>query len=458
MPSYMPKEEIFGYTWAGARLGNAYTCNAQGFFATFGIACMFNYNAMLCVYYACAIAFTMREKKIKKYVEPILHGLPIIAGLTCAVPPLFHQMYNPGISAYAWCGPLPYPDECTFYPGVECIRGNAKMKKILQYLMSTNIISAFVFISVSLLLVVFKVIQTDRVLLQISKLYRDRGHSEMERVLQRHRNTKVVILQAFSYITAFLLSVLPPLLLSIGAIDYNSGNIADSFEKVSLALLPLQGFFNFFIFVSHKVYNYRRGHDDVSISRVLFLLFFSSAHEPFFISRISVVQRYDEEQATVANVSRNVDEDRFMSKQQEPQQGESNMVELDMHDESNIELHYRLALMNKNDSSGDFADGGNMIVWTSAGDDSNNLVADDDSTRSRRRNLPEGEEGGGVVSVSSSDDAALSILRGDGGTSYGDSQQEVDDAWLSVSSASQHIISSKGDKSEIENECLERAM
>jgi hypothetical protein len=72
--------------------------------------------------------------------------------------------------------------------------------------------------------VAFKVIQTDRVVLQISKLYRDHDHPpEMERVLQRHRSTKVaVIIQALSYITAFLLGALQPLLLSVGAMD-NSG-------------------------------------------------------------------------------------------------------------------------------------------------------------------------------------------------------------------------------------------
>jgi hypothetical protein len=342
MPSYMPKEEIFGYKWVGARLGNTCTCNAQGFFATFGITVMFNYNAMLCVYYACSIAFAMKEKNIKKYVEPILHGLPFVIGLAISLPPLFTDMYNPGVSAHAWCGPLPYPDECTIYD-VECIRGSAKMKRVLTYLMLASVISVFVFILVSLALVVIKVIQTDRLMLQISKLYGDCGCTEMEAVLKRHRHTKVVTIQAFSYITAFLVGVLPPLLLSVGAIE-NSGQqrdgLADSFEKLFLILLPLQGFFNFVIFVSHKVYNYHRVHRNVSICRILQLLFCSSAHEPFFISRISVVKRYHEEEASVNAIE-------FMD--QELMKKENIVIELGMHDESSSKeelLHYRLSLMN----------------------------------------------------------------------------------------------------------------
>ena len=36
--------------------GNTQSCNAQGFCTTFGIATMFGYNVMLCVYYAFALA------------------------------------------------------------------------------------------------------------------------------------------------------------------------------------------------------------------------------------------------------------------------------------------------------------------------------------------------------------------------------------------------------------------
>jgi hypothetical protein len=61
MPSYMPKETEFGYHWAGTRLGNTYTCNAQGFFASFGVSAMFFYTATLCIFYACSIAFTIER-------------------------------------------------------------------------------------------------------------------------------------------------------------------------------------------------------------------------------------------------------------------------------------------------------------------------------------------------------------------------------------------------------------
>jgi hypothetical protein len=339
MPSYMPKEEIFGYHWAGTRLGNTYTCNAQGFFAFFGMGCMFNYNAMLCLYYACAIAFTMREKNIKKYVEPLLHGLPILAGLSFSVPPLFYDMYNPGISAYAWCGPIPYPNECSSVPGIECIRGHGHMLMTFQIVTAVFIIYVFCIISISLGLVIWKVFQTDRVIEQISKLYENRGHKDMANVLEKHRNTKAVVIQAFSYITAFLLGVLPPLLLSVGAVDTSGSNPnqlkkIDIIEKITLVFLPLQGFFNFIIFVSHKVYNYRRVRGDVSICRVITMLFRTSVHDPCFISRISIVKQHEEEENGCEDFVE------YVEGRQHHQ-----VYNFDVKDESNDELHYRLGLM-----------------------------------------------------------------------------------------------------------------
>jgi len=360
MPSYMPKEEIYGYSWAGTRLGNTYTCSAQGFFVFFGVTCIFNYNAMLCVYYACAIALTMKEKTIKKYVEPIIHGLPIIISLGFAVTPLFFDLYNPGISGFPWCGTEPYPNECSHYGHVECIRGNVKIKRVVQSLISIVIMIDFACVLISLGLVSLKVIRTNHVLLQISKLYRDRGHPEMEKVLQKHRNSKVVIIQAFSYIAAFVLGMMPPALLSVGAIHsggQDKDEAADVFEKMMLVLLPLQGFFNFVIFVAHKVYNYRRVHRDVSICHVLTLLFRSSAHEPYFISRISMVKQYDEEGKDL--------EDKVIGYVEEAVVVKRNIIyELDIQDESNEELHYRLGLMH-NDHIAD--ENGTSLVGCSIG-------------------------------------------------------------------------------------------
>ena len=62
------------------KLGTRQTCVAQGFFVAIGIIIMFSYNGTLCVYYACAIALRMKEAKIRKKIEPFIHGLPLLIG------------------------------------------------------------------------------------------------------------------------------------------------------------------------------------------------------------------------------------------------------------------------------------------------------------------------------------------------------------------------------------------
>jgi hypothetical protein len=296
MPSYMFKEEEFGYHWAGTRLGNTYTCNAQGFFATFGASTTFAYNATLCIFYTCSIAFNMRQRNIRKYVEPIIHGLPILVGLTYAVPPLILDMYNPGNTSYAWCAPLPYPDECA-YQDVDCVRGSPKAMHFLMTLLRCLMFSDFSIILVSLVLVIWKVTSTERLLRELTRVLtkKMKHHSGLAAVVSRHNFTKSVALQGLAYILALLLSLLPPLLRAMNVISGEDESSRDKIAKVDKAilfLLPLQGFYNFIIFISHKICNYRRINNSISICGILRLLFLQrGTHEPVYISRISIVKR-----------------------------------------------------------------------------------------------------------------------------------------------------------------------
>jgi len=373
MPSYMPKEEIFGYNWTGTRLGNEYTCNTQGFFAFFGMTCMFNYNAMLCVYYACAIAFTMREKHIQKYVEPVLHGFPIAIGLALALPPLFYEMYNPGITAYPWCGPFPYPDECAVLNNVECIRGSAQLRDIVQFIIPATILLLLLIIIVPLVLVIYKIIQTDRILDQIPKVYENGGNGDLNHVIEKHRSTKAALIQAISYIVSFLLGFIPPFIISLGMIDSKTeqGKIATVIlSKLYIFFIPLQGFFNCIIFISHKVYNYRRVHNEESICSILGKLFCTSVHDPYFISRISIVKQHEAEE-----------EEEYI--QEMIQEMKSNIYDFEIQDESNQEFHFRLGLMKSCNDSGGVHDAAaaalekeveeDLVVADGAGDDNNCL-------------------------------------------------------------------------------------
>ena len=294
MPSHMSREEEFGYHWAGTRLGNTHTCNAQGFFATFGMVAMFGYNGSLCFYYACAIAIGMNEKKIKQNVEkPVLHAIPILLGLGFAVPPLFYDLYNPAVTNVAWCFPQPYPFECRNRESVKCVRGQ-KSGAVFLTSLSFLILFDFVFMMASLVAVFVRVKRSERLLDRLlSRMYGRQPN--YQRMINNSHTSKVVLIQSSAYIAAFLTSLLPPLLRVITAMgaDIHTErryNTLVRFDKTILILLPLQGFFNFVIFISHKIYSRKKVDKELRICQALSDMFFTTSPEPCYFSRITLVQ------------------------------------------------------------------------------------------------------------------------------------------------------------------------
>lgn len=354
MPSYLPREEEFGYDWAGARLGNTGTCTAQGFLVSFATSCMPTYNLMLCVYYFCAIYLNMSENRIRKRVEPFLHVFPVTISLALASIPLPFDLYNPSMIAYAWCGAVPYPYECYLYPDeIECIRGGPKVMKMAYRTISTCSAVLISLIIILLSLVIKSIIETDRMLRQLSDQCRTKKSAlaRLQEAINLQRNSKAAIVQAVSYISTVVLSVLPTFLLSSGAVTVfgseRQQKLGDVFERILLVLLPLQGFFNCIIFVSHKVYNYRRIHENVSICQILGLLLFKSSHDPTFISRISIVSHQE--------IAREefLDRDGFENDNHDDNNNNvyETIYDIEINDEDNSQRHFRLNLLRRSDSS-----------------------------------------------------------------------------------------------------------
>lgn len=372
MPKSMPYEKEFGYHWAGTRLGNTITCNIQGFMFTIGTTSMFAYNGFLCVYYACAIGFMMRERNIRKYVEPFLHGFPILLGLTYGIIPLFLDMYNPS-GLVAFCSAISYPYSC--YKGDSCnVRGSKGYFDHISKMLVTITFAFLAMIIISFGFVIYRALKLDR---QISILNdavikddgdeardasasagdgaagandNDEGHEvrgsnsrdgtsaandndEEEKkshpivgnVLDKRHHMKIVIKQALGYICALFITLIFPILRLSGTMPEQEV----LFDKLGLVFTPLQGFFNFTIFILHKVYNYRRVNPDVSRRQVLYKIFFTTFQEPVFMSRISIVER-----EFVSSVEEDFEDDK---------KGDGNVFQIDLDDEAGDLSSYLLS-------------------------------------------------------------------------------------------------------------------
>ena len=275
----LPKELPFEHPpYYGIRLGNSQTCTAQGFFLSFGFSAGLSYHVSLFLYNTCTIVFRMQEKNIGKYVEPfLLHLLPIATGLWSSISPLKYNLYNPNKRNP---GCLVTLDEQN---------SNIEAFKILatSFVMSSLAkITVRIICSIMIVRRVFsveKALSRPRMFARTSRMIP--GLNVVKRSLQ---NTKVVLVHSFAFLLAFLLTFGTTVTRFI--VDVESPFLA----KLSFILVPSQGFFNFFIFISHKVYNYRRVHTDLSRLEVVKMLLHGCEQEPVLFSRISIVQMFDE--------------------------------------------------------------------------------------------------------------------------------------------------------------------
>ena len=227
---------------------------------------MFSYNGTLCVYYACAIALRMKEAKIRKKIEPFIHGLPLLIGLAPVIPSFVYGFYNPTIND-AWC---------TLYPHDETDLGKQRVDKQRYFILHTTLVSIgilFSLVLISFTLIIWRVVQNGRQLAQVDS----RGDIQIdERFKAAHRNSRLIILQSLAYTGALLLTLIFPVvrnmltqITSIGVVH----PLMIGMSKLMLTFMPLQGFFNFTIFLWHK---------GKSLSRVLLII---NSYDCFINSR-----------------------------------------------------------------------------------------------------------------------------------------------------------------------------
>ena len=213
------------------KLGTRQTCAAQGFFFTTGMSTMFSYNGTLCVYYACAIALRMKEAKVRKKIEPFIHGLPLLSGLWPVIPSFIYGFYNPTIND-AWC---------TLF-----------LQEQNNFILNSTLVSIgilFSLVLISFTLIIWRVVQNGRQLAQIDS----RGDIQIdERFKAAHQNSRLIILQSLAYTGALLLTLIFPVVRNMLTSLGNFHPLMIGMSKLMLTFMPLQGFFNFTIFLWHK--------------------------------------------------------------------------------------------------------------------------------------------------------------------------------------------------------------
>eukprot|EP00551_Chaetoceros_affinis_P012770 CAMPEP_0203668240 /NCGR_PEP_ID=MMETSP0090-20130426/4926_1 /ASSEMBLY_ACC=CAM_ASM_001088 /TAXON_ID=426623 /ORGANISM="Chaetoceros affinis, Strain CCMP159" /LENGTH=461 /DNA_ID=CAMNT_0050532635 /DNA_START=337 /DNA_END=1722 /DNA_ORIENTATION=+ len=304
----------------GTRLGNTFTCTLQGFLIRYGYLSSDSYFRLgLSFYYACAIGFEMRIETLTKYIEPLIHTSCISLGLFLSLPPLFIGGYNVSYDAN-YCTVAPKPWFCkNDNSTVACVRGGAGMG--IQLLSEKTLVNRYdppttAFIIVCLLVVCCRVYQKDR---EMAKLLRDWGifdcgsrhlrnlHGKpgisirlrqgvyrlrngevvsleeiQQRIKDQYKDTKVIVSQSAVYFSVQLFLIASELIFS-----FSVGSI--SVLAVITVLWSVQGLYQLFIFIFHKVFNQRRNEPNISFSDALIEIFRGPGDEAFIISGIHAV-------------------------------------------------------------------------------------------------------------------------------------------------------------------------
>ncbi len=259
----MPRDpELSDYGYGGKKFGNVQTCTAQGFFFMFGSYVMFAYNLGLCVYNTGTIAFRMQERTIVKYVEPFIHLFSMAVGLAVSVPALSFNSYQP-LKNRVWCAFDTNAQDNNFY--------HIFVPTMKMMFLAVTLISG--------LLMVGRVYYIER------NLSHFRNSPDYEIAARYMKNTKVLIVQVSLYVSSYAVTLLFPVLINTLPADVDRATLFHFAE----VLFPLQGFFNLLIFVSHKIYNYRRVHNDASRCYALKLLFAGDNEEIMLFSRVSMI-------------------------------------------------------------------------------------------------------------------------------------------------------------------------
>jgi hypothetical protein len=72
----MPKDQI--YPFEGGSYGTVATCEAQSIAVLLGVMGSYHYTCGLSIFYVCIILFQIGDHKIRRYLEPCIHGVGII--------------------------------------------------------------------------------------------------------------------------------------------------------------------------------------------------------------------------------------------------------------------------------------------------------------------------------------------------------------------------------------------
>ena len=260
-------------------IGNVHTCTLQGLMFYVGSTGATMYNCMLAIFYLLTITKNVHVDTMTKKIEPYFHAIPGVYLLLSSIVLLATQSFN---TAGSICMIAPYPKNCNKDPDLECERGSYSAKFLWYFNLYPVMISFFTVIY-CMVRVYWCVREQEKRMQQYDTVYQIRrrnsssgggggGNSPASAgaptprisVRPESRNKRAAMTQCFFYVMAFFLAWVFG---GVYRIVLTLDKLYFPLWVLSQFMCPLQGVFNFLVFMRPKVQSIRRSDQNLSWSR-----------------------------------------------------------------------------------------------------------------------------------------------------------------------------------------------
>jgi hypothetical protein len=206
------------------------------------------------------------------------------------------ELLNP--SPYnVWCFQAPYPFGCTESEEVECVRGGSSKvsRRQMLIIISVTLAAGMIAVLASMCVIFFGTVN-----------FLSRVNNAISPKIKKEWNSIKITLarQATMYFVAFLCVWAPSFMMS-----FFPNNFVFAMQVL---LMPLQGFFNTLLFVSHKVHNTRQNDNKLTFWKALYFVVVSPVHAPEFrlygLSKVALDQMRKENRGNEHSHKESVEE------------------------------------------------------------------------------------------------------------------------------------------------------
>lgn len=251
-------------TGAYGAVGTVQTCTAAGFFGQTMIASAL-YNGSLALFYLLTVKYSWKDDAYGAYgggkfsrVEPFMHAVPLLFGWGTAIAGLPLLLYNP-IGWTCWIAEV--PRGCDRDPNVECERGDNSYIYRWAFF-HAELWATFVLVIVMMIAMYKSVRDREK---------KSRRYSVNQQQQSSSSQARRVAKQALLYVLAYCITWIFPM--TTWLTQLVQGKTYTPILMLQAFFVPLQGFFNAFIYMRPRYQRYRRANPELSGMRVVILTF-----------------------------------------------------------------------------------------------------------------------------------------------------------------------------------------